>query len=497
MALVNREATAAISSQVYDFLGTVLRNVAADQIRHLANAITEDIVMTGRESAQAIRATIVSYAHEMQEDVGYYLREGAGQLQEITTELSNRGQQWIDMVNERGQAALEGVREATIASEQRIAARENWQRPVVDHTFENDAWDTHGEELPQLEDLDPMNGNGNGGNGSGSGRGNTDPEPTPETSAARMGVAGPGGSVSKETPISPYPSLSYGLQETHTTILPYRAWLSGGYLDHDSPLQLEIRMNAIWDILKSSITTLSDAGTIAAKAFHDKPVTSGGVHTTGISFPQAPVNGATERPQWRDFWRKFYEQYTVLGCEWKVVVINVNNSRGADIEAAVQYDSYSDTNGTTGNIMPKAPYAEVKAFKNIKWYRAEAATSENQAANNTMVITGTYKPGMISRNIKNDGDVKTWTACGTTLPTLKDILTINFFKAGLNYATVAQTAFNASIEVKYIVQFKDLIEQARYPSSVTTNQDIKVQINDTNDSSGVDGGDVRYRQSVS
>ena len=43
--------------------------------------------------------------------------------------------------------------------------------------------------------------------------------------AARSGAAsgGPGGGVSKETPISNYPSLSYGIQETHTTILPWRS----------------------------------------------------------------------------------------------------------------------------------------------------------------------------------------------------------------------------------------------------------------------------------
>jgi len=267
-------------------------------------------------------------------------------------------------------------------------------------------------------------------------------------------------------------------------------------LDHASPLQFEIRMNAIWDMIKSPVTTLASAGTIAAKEFYTRPVGPGGVNVAGSTFPMDPATGATERPQWRDFWVRFYEQYTVLGCKWKVTVINVNNARGADIECAVQYDSYSDTNGTAGNIMPKANYGEVKAFKNIQWHGCEGATTENQNANNTMVITGTYKPGMIARNIKNDGDVKTWTAVGTSLPNLKEILTLNFFKSGLNYSTAANTAFNMCVELDYIVQFKDLREQARYPNSTTTDQDILLRINDTNDSAGVNGDDVRYRQSV-
>lgn len=495
MALVQRGGQAAITGQVADYLRGVLRNVAQDQVEELTRAITQDIMMGGREAAEGIRATITAFAHDvMQTDVGQIIRGGHAELQGLTQELTNRGQAWVNMVSDQGQQLMAARNQPDTSG--MVFDGERWNQPVIDRR-----------PLPDLSDLEANNGQvisqndrqvtSGSMNGAGSGSGSTEPSPTPEASAARAAVGGgPGGSVSKETPISPYPSLSYGLQETHTTILPYRYWCSGGLLDYGPPLQMEIRMNAIWDMIKSPVTTLASAGTIAAKAFHTLPVGPGGVHVATATFPMEPATGATERPQWRDFWVRLYENYTVLGCKWKVTIINVNNARGADIECAVQYDSYSDTNGTAGNIMPLANYNEVKAFKNIQWYRAEAATNENQEANNTMVISGTYKPGMISRNIKNDGDVKTWTAVGTTLPNLKEILTLNFYKAGLNYSTTANTAFNMCVELDYIVQFKDLKEQARYPSSKTTDQDIKILINDTNDSAGTNGDDVRYRQSV-
>lgn len=296
---------------------------------------------------------------------------------------------------------------------------------------------------------------------------------------------------SKETPVSTYPSLSYGLQNTHTTILPYRVWYSFGLLDHATPLQANFRMNAVWDMALSTPTTLADAGTIAAKALHTLPVGPGGVNVTGVTFPQTPVNGATERPQWRDYWANFYGYYTVLGCKWKATIVNSSNTRGGDIEVAVQYDSYSDTTTATGNVMPVTTYAETKAFKNIEWHVARASTSESNYTQPT-VISGEYRPGTIGRNIVNDGDVKTWTAVGTTLPTLKEILTINFFKAGLNYASAANTCGNVCVELDYIVQFKDLKQQAIYPNSVTTDQDISCLINDTN---GLTQDDVRMLQS--
>ena len=42
---------------------------------------------------------------------------------------------------------------------------------------------------------------------------------------ARIGNGGMN-SVSKETPISSYPNLSYGLPETHTTIIPWTGWIT-------------------------------------------------------------------------------------------------------------------------------------------------------------------------------------------------------------------------------------------------------------------------------
>ena len=104
-----------------------------------------------------------------------------------------------------------------------------------------------------------------------------------------------------------------------------------------------------------------------------------------------------------------------------------------------QMDTYSDTATTTGNVMPLTNQAEILAFKNVK----EHKVNYNKAGvnNNITIIEGTYKPGQAKRNIVNDGDVKTWTATGTTLPNLKEILTLNFVKHPMAYAVTYNALF--------------------------------------------------------
>ena len=83
---------------------------------------------------------------------------------------------------------------------------------------------------------DVTEGRGNGGDGN-------------DQQLALAAAPGAGNAVSKETMVSPYPSLSYGLQETHTTVLPWTGWFSVCNLDKEAPVQLPIRMNSPIDMV--------------------------------------------------------------------------------------------------------------------------------------------------------------------------------------------------------------------------------------------------------
>lgn len=349
----------------------------------------------------------------------------------------------------------------------------------------------HGDgSLPDLSDLIPEN----------TGQGTSqmeDQSPNPAASAENFvnflqaSSSSGNSNVSKETPISNYPTLNYGLQETHTTILPYKTWFSVYRADTGTPIQVGIRMNSIVDMMSG--LSMNNATSALGKGLYNRPFKhDGNISHTGpdganntAEFP-AYITNATdsvnEKPAWRDFWFKMYEYYTVLKCHYKITIYNANAQQGASIIIGTQFDSYSDAAGSTGNRMPTAAtLQQAMQFKNIKWEVVEYARSEHPNKHVT-VIEGTYYPGSIHRNIRNDGDVKTWTPTTNTgspsssIPTLKELLTLNFWRAPL--AWEINTNCNVEVELKYVVQFKDLKEQWRYPysgstaTSLTTGTDI-------------------------
>lgn len=309
--------------------------------------------------------------------------------------------------------------------------------------------------------------------------------------AARSGGGGPGNTVSKETPISPYPSLSYGLQETHTTILPWVGWMSVALPEWGVtvPTQLKIRMNTPYDFINSTLTASPAVNTApTTNGLYAVPLNQDGKrgNNINISFPESISTGANaaERPAWRDYWAALYDYYTVLGCEYKITMYNPSSAKGQGVIVGTTFDTYSDTATTTGNVMPPSYLSEVMAYKNMKWQILESNSPEYE--NSYGSVTGRYKPGQAKRNIVNDGDVKTWTLTGATQPNLKEDLVINFWRSPMSFydgngttnTMTNPTCLNMQLEIKYIVQFKDLKQQARYPNRLTTNQDITQILNE-------------------
>ena len=182
------------------------------------------------------------------------------------------------------------------------------------------------------------------------------------TAALARAGGGPGNTPSKETPISPYPNLSYGLQETHTTVLPWVGWLSVA-VDKSThePIQLKIRMNTPYDMLDVTMQSEPAAGAAySTPGFYAHPsgiqtsgadAGKGGKGPSGVTYPRqftAATTQATEKPAWRDFWGSLYDYYTVLGCEYEITIHNPNTEPGADMLVIQQYDTYSDSAGGDG-----------------------------------------------------------------------------------------------------------------------------------------------------
>lgn len=313
-------------------------------------------------------------------------------------------------------------------------------------------------------------------------------DPMGEEVNARSSAAGGPNPQSKETPISPYPTLTYGLQETHTTILPFTFWFSTGCHTTGQPAEMKIQLNSIYDFIRSPVDgTLASGGTPGGATNYNRPIAPDGKGASN-AFPETINTGTyVETPYWRNYWAQLYEYYTVLGCEYKITTNCVNTSSGFAAIVGHTFDSWSDTATETGNITPTTNLSEAMSLKGMRFDVLRGARPETQGQQMT-VIQGRYRPGQARRNIVNDGDVKTWTKTafnGTSpenyVPTLKETLNLYFWRAPLANIVSSNTevtACNTQVELKWIVQFKDLRNLPRYP--VTTPAGTSVVQNITN-----------------
>lgn len=397
------------------------------------------------------------------------------------------------------------------------AVANGWNQPLASST--EVAVDNHGEIVesnnggrnPVNSGGTPVSDVGVGGRPRGGLRGTnqnpmegaSDPGGEPVAAAARSSGGGPGGSVSKETPISPYPNLSYGLQETHTTILPWTGWVTAAIADLSAkpPLQLKLRTNSIYDML--NITTLASPAIDTAfttNGFYMCPATSAGktAATSALTYPDISSAGAavTEQPAWRNFWTQVYEFYTVLGMEYKITVVNPHETAGASWIIGEFMDSYSATAGVTDNVFPTTSYLQdAMCYKGVKW-RIINPKEPGNPGKNVEIYEGRVRPGQIRRNIVNDGEVKTWTSTASgTVPNLKEELILNLWRAPFSHLTGGATGSGNTvstssyvlmfqIEMKMIVQFKDLKTNVKFPTRGNTTQDITITMNEDSTAAG-------------
>ena len=195
----------------------------------------------------------------------------------------------------------------------------------------------------------------------------------------------------RETPISNWPTLTYGLQETHTTILPYKGFV-GIVFSEFAGTKLELRLNAPYDnIMTTTVASLTSNTTgVLSKGLNEVNGPTSATTFGTYTFPLEHTAGASinDGPAWRDYWAEIYEKYAVIGCKYKIIIKNAClGNRGFLV--AYEMDSYK--NGSTGNKMPDAPYANIVQFKGIKYKNVDPYSVDN-TGNYTAIIEGTYKP---------------------------------------------------------------------------------------------------------
>jgi hypothetical protein len=287
---VNDPAVQGVLAQIQRQLYRHGTRLAQDALNRLRDEVLEDMALGGTEALEGIRTTVTDFARENAGELGsrafQWTQSATNGLQDLWRQNQN---DWSNILR----TVREGVEEGgNRLHDTEVANARGELREVV----------------PDLSGLIPEND----GRDTGMNRGNEDGDV--EMAAARaVGGGGGLGMPSKETPISQYPSLTYGLQNTHTTIIPWRTWFSVSKLDKFNVLQTNFRMNSIYDMMVTDITALTNGGTTPTKGVYNRPINTSGANVTDAVFPVTPTGGsqAGERGQWRDYWAQLYKFYTI------------------------------------------------------------------------------------------------------------------------------------------------------------------------------------------
>jgi hypothetical protein len=283
------------------------------------------------------------------------------------------------------------------------------------------------------------------------------------TNTLRIAGGDGGKKGSQETPITPQ-NPHYGLADTTTVILPYTQYLSviPGTINDYTMVDFSLRLTSVTDILPTALTAPTPGATLSTGLYNHVAPTNAGTtwQSTLVEFPQTTTAGLpnNERPAWRTFWQKLYQYYTVLGCEYELTFVNSRNQINSNVVIAYGFDTYGAS--SSGNVFPtgKQMY-QMEAWKGLNW-KLLKSTGDSSGQGSTTTIKGYYKPNQAHRNVNNDEDVKTWTAVGSN-PSLTETLRVFIGRGCFN--DCPWNTINIRCKMRYIVQYKDPVENITWP----------------------------------
>lgn len=297
---------------------------------------------------------------------------------------------------------------------------------------------------------------------------NTEANASAEAKTSKIASAS-GGKGVQETPITRTPP-SWGIPETHTTVIPLTTYFTPALLDHGACVPFEFRLNCPYDPIQSAPGAPVAGAALSKGLFNSQVGSSNSWPATLSTYPVQPTGG--DKPGWIDYFDTLYDVYTVIGCKWRLTAQNPQtvNGQGAIIGWGIQtYGSAS-----AGNVYPaSATLNETFMWQDLSYKICSEVDTEDRSGG-IAVIADDWYPGKGKRNVTNDEDVTTWTAVGSA-PSFKEELKLMFWKAPLASGNgvasgFGHTSLNCMLSIEWIVQFKDLKQEARYPfaSGATT-----------------------------
>lgn len=306
-------------------------------------------------------------------------------------------------------------------------------------------------------------------------------EPMTETSVAvrsSTAVQGSSGKVpNQETPVSKV-NPTYQLQDTHTTILPCYFNFSFAGINHLTPTRLTINATNIITPFESypTLSTVPVTGTIANGVFAGMiPDATTWPSTRLDALLVTSASGILPGPQGYAFWKKIYEFYTVTGCHYTLRVYPqcFSDVKREGFMIGQHREAYKRGN-RADQAIPDTGMSlwRMKHVEGIKWNEYQGTCSRDESGNFVHEFSGVMYAGNVKTNVQNDEDQKTWHKTATDeQPDLEETHNFLFYRQPTVQRSASDSLFryNATLELKYMVQFKDRVHAWRYFNSTAVN----------------------------
>jgi len=288
----------------------------------------------------------------------------------------------------------------------------------------------------------------------------------------RRGGGTGGGTTSngqlRETQISRGIPPSYQLQDTHTTVLPFVYGFSMCGLRNDGALRLSLNMTDIMNPLNFTPSLVEPTpSTTITRGFFKAGVVD------NVNWPASlgrilGISGETPKVSGHEWWNKIYEYYTVLESHYTLTIMPMCfESSGITGFTVGEYEESYSTALANGR-MPTLEHVRARHNEGIKWdYKIGAIVGDNN--NKRHVFTGSYKPGQAETNVRNDTDVKTWNLVSAS-PILTEGHNFLFYRLPevSDFHVDYLFRYNCTIEIKFVVQYKDRISAFKFPGDDTS-----------------------------
>ena len=345
--------------------------------------------------------------------------------------------------------------------------------------------------------------------------------------------------AAKETPISIPLRIERSLfQETVTVSLPITFYVSMNRLNQVTPVNLFVRLNhphlilkdnvligqfvpnntanfdgrnfglsndqATFDVFTAVGTGNSMLKTVKQpwenfKALSPFPTTIKGLTAatnnrilTYANSSYGNIDHDYIRPKNLAYFCALYQYMTTLQTKYKITMINTQQDDArAELVFIKSNDSYGVEGRGTGTFPNTLPLNTALHQTNVSKFTVDPIDLRSGHNKEFTIVSDVWTPTSFKRDVKNDGDDKTWTA---TIPQILSNYTdtgyltsqattqaknpdyyegVGLHGYSRELSATRQPCINLKVEIDYICQFKDLRIEARYPVSANPSNEKK------------------------